>query len=85
MFGRVAPRLAPLARSRACSGVPVLWHNPDCSKSRAALALLENRGEPFSVRAYLDEPPSMDELAALRQQLGPPIEWCRTSDDAWLK
>ena len=34
----------------------VLLHNPRCSKSRAALALLEERGVSFSVHRYLDEP-----------------------------
>ena len=32
----------------------VLLHNPRCSKSRAAHALLEERGEPFDTRLYLE-------------------------------
>ena len=39
-----------------------IWHNPRCSKSRATLALLEDRGiEPDVVR-YLDDPPDVSEL-----------------------
>ncbi|MCC5996766.1 MAG: arsenate reductase (glutaredoxin) [Oceanicaulis sp.] len=41
------------------------WHNPRCSKSRQALALLRERGVEPAVRAYLDEPPSAHELRAL--------------------
>ncbi len=48
----------------------ILWHNPRCSKSRAALALLTERGATPTVRRYLDEPPSLDELCAARAALG---------------
>ena len=42
-----------------------IFHNPRCSKSRAALSLLEERGlEPKIVR-YLDEPPDADTLESL--------------------
>ncbi len=60
----------------------MLLHNPRCSKSRAALALLEERGIDFSVRKYLDEPLSADELRILRKRLGrPPVEWIRWNED----
>ncbi|WP_371169211.1 arsenate reductase (glutaredoxin) [Aliiroseovarius sp. 2305UL8-7] len=39
-----------------------IWHNPRCSKSRATLAILEERGEDVAVRRYLDDPPSEHEL-----------------------
>lgn len=35
-----------------------IWHNPRCSKSRATLALLEERGLSPRVVEYLKEPPS---------------------------
>ncbi|KAA5803780.1 arsenate reductase (glutaredoxin) [Alkalicaulis satelles] len=41
------------------------WHNPRCSKSRQALALLRERGVEPDVRAYLDAPPTADELRRL--------------------
>ncbi len=40
----------------------VIWHNPRCSKSRAALAVLEDRGLSPEVRLYLEDAPSEDEL-----------------------
>jgi arsenate reductase len=65
---------------------PLLLHNPRCSKSRAALALLEERGLPFVERRYLDEPLSREELDALRARLGrPPGEWVRKGEDAFAE
>ena len=47
-----------------------IWHNPRCSKSRQALALLEERGiEPKVVR-YLDDPPSKARIRAVVKLLG---------------
>ena len=46
-----------------------LYHNNRCSKSREALALLEQSGKEFSVRFYLDQPLSADELTALLKAL----------------
>ncbi|MDG2050313.1 MAG: ArsC/Spx/MgsR family protein [Myxococcota bacterium] len=43
----------------------VLYHNPDCSKSRALKAALEERGVAFSVIQYLETPPSREELLEL--------------------
>jgi arsenate reductase len=58
-----------------------LYHNPRCSKSRGALELLRERGiEPVLV-AYLDTPPSVDELRALLAMLGVgPRELMRTGE-----
>ena len=62
----------------------VLLHNPRCSKSRAARALLEERGVDFVERRYLDEPLSRDELESLQRLLGrPPAEWVRKGEDAF--
>ena len=47
-----------------------IWHNPRCSKSRQALALLEERGISPAVRLYLDEAPSSTEVAEVLRQLG---------------
>ena len=47
-----------------------LWHNPRCSKSRAAKALLEERGVTFRERRYLDDPPTAAELDAVLRALG---------------
>lgn len=41
-----------------------IWHNPRCTKSRQTLALLEARGEAITLRPYLNDPPSADEIRA---------------------
>ena len=62
----------------------VLLHNPRCSKSRAARALLEARGVPFAERRYLEEPLSRDELETLRRRLGRPVaDWIRRGEVAY--
>jgi arsenate reductase len=59
----------------------VLLHNPRCSKSRQAKALLEERGVSFEERHYLDEPLSLNELEDLAERLGKPIgEWVRPKE-----
>ena len=35
-----------------------IWHNPRCSKSRAALALLQEKGATLDIVEYLKTPPS---------------------------
>ena len=47
-----------------------IWHNPRCSKSRAALALIEEQGQSPTVRRYLDDPPSPAELERTLDALG---------------
>ena len=47
-----------------------IWHNPRCSKSRNALALLEENGIEAEVVKYLDTPPTKEELANILQLLG---------------
>ncbi|UWQ42795.1 arsenate reductase (glutaredoxin) [Leisingera aquaemixtae] len=46
------------------------WHNPRCSKSRAGLALLEERGADVQVRLYLQDAPSVAEIKAVQAALG---------------
>ena len=58
-----------------------IYHNPRCSKSRAALALLEERTLPLLVIEYLKNPPTRAELAGLRHKLGlAPQEWIRKNE-----
>jgi arsenate reductase len=47
-----------------------IYHNPRCSKSRQALALLEERGIAPRVVEYLRRPPSAPELKAILKKLG---------------
>ncbi len=59
-----------------------LWHNPRCSKSREALALIEASGTEVTVRHYLEDVPSADEIKIARAALGNPpiIEMVRTDE-----
>ena len=47
-----------------------IYHNPKCSKSRAALDLLRERGIQLRVVEYLKTPPSAAELRAIIAKLG---------------
>ena len=48
-----------------------IYHNPRCSKSRAALALLQDRGVEFEIVDYLATPLSKAALRDLyREQFG---------------
>lgn len=47
-----------------------IYHNPRCSKSREALALLEDAGVPLTVIRYLETPPDADMVSALLGKLG---------------
>lgn len=53
-----------------------IYHNPHCSKSREALALVQQFGAahalPLQVVEYLKTPPTLAQLAALQQQLDVP-------------
>src|SRR4051812_9900645 len=61
---------------------PTLLHNPKCSKSRAAKALLDEQKIPYEERRYLEQPLTGAELAELRRRLGRPArEWVRAGED----
>lgn len=47
-----------------------IYHNPRCSKSRAALTLLEERQLQPAIIEYLKEPPTESDLQALVKKLG---------------
>jgi len=47
-----------------------LWHNPRCSKSRQALALLEEKGVKTDIVKYLDTVPNEKTIKALLDMLG---------------
>ena len=49
-----------------------LYHNPRCSKSRAALELLEARGLTPTIVRYLEAPPSVEQLRDLLSKLNLP-------------
>ena len=49
-----------------------IWHNPRCSKSRTALALLKERGVKPTCVEYLETPPTESEIRHVLSLLGVP-------------
>lgn len=47
-----------------------IWHNPKCGTSRKTLEILEAEGAEVTVREYLKDPPSKDELRRLYERAG---------------
>ena len=47
-----------------------IWVNPACSKCRAATQALDDAGVAYTVRRYLDEPPTRSELENVLARLG---------------
>ncbi|NYV76781.1 arsenate reductase family protein [Streptomyces sp. UH6] len=60
-----------------------IWINPACSKCRGALSLLDAEGADYTVRRYLEDVPSEDEIRAVLDRLGlEPWEITRTQEAA---
>ncbi|MFD7960075.1 arsenate reductase family protein [Streptomyces zaomyceticus] len=47
-----------------------IWINPACSKCRSALTLLDAEGADYTVRRYLEDVPSPDEIRQVLGRLG---------------
>lgn len=61
-----------------------VYHNPRCSKSRATLKLLEQRGIEPVVIEYLQDPPDARTIARLAGKLGVSVrELVRRDEPAW--
>ena len=61
-----------------------IWHNPRCSKSRATLAILEEKGVDLKIIPYLETPPSEAELDTVLTHLGlEPRELMRKGEEAY--
>ena len=61
-----------------------IYHNSRCSKSRAGVEYLENKGKEFDVVKYLDENLTENELKDLIKKLGiKPIELVRKNEAVW--
>lgn len=61
-----------------------IWHYNRCSKSRKTLAMLEERDLDIEIRAYLDDPPTVERLDEVLSQLDmEPREFMRTKEDAY--
>lgn len=60
-----------------------IWINPACSKCRSALSLLDAEGADYTVRRYLEDVPSEDEIRAVLDRLGlEPWDITRTQETA---
>src|SRR5436190_14588459 len=58
-----------------------IWINPQCSKCRSALSLLDEAGADYTVRRYLDDPPTVAELDEVLKRLGlEPWDIARTGE-----
>jgi arsenate reductase len=61
-----------------------IFHNPRCSKSRATLELLRERGIEPEITLYLEDPPSAGELTEILELLGrKPRELMRRGEDEY--
>ncbi|MFJ8019639.1 ArsC/Spx/MgsR family protein [Streptomyces sp. NPDC096311] len=47
-----------------------IWINPACSKCRSAISLLDAEGAQYTVRRYLEDVPTEDEIRDVLERLG---------------
>ncbi|MET9813909.1 MULTISPECIES: arsenate reductase family protein [unclassified Streptomyces] len=60
-----------------------IWINPACSKCRSAVQLLDTEGADYTVRRYLEDVPSEDEIRGVLTRLGlEPWDITRTQEAA---
>ena len=60
-----------------------IWINPACSKCRGAITLLDAEGAQYTVRRYLEDVPSEDEIREVLDRLGlEPWDITRTQEAA---
>nr|WP_276900693.1 arsenate reductase (glutaredoxin) [Pedobacter kyonggii] len=63
-----------------------IYHNNRCTKSRCALAELENSGKAFEVVYYLETPPNKSELEEIIRKLGiKPLELIRKGEKVFTE
>ncbi len=61
-----------------------IWHNPKCSKSRAAMELLENKNIDASVVKYLEQTPTKEQLIDVLKKLNMKAsQLLRTGEDIY--
>jgi len=58
----------------------IIYFNPDCSKCKEVLGILDNNACSVEIRNYLQVPPSVEELKVLVQILG-----CKAMDIVRVK
>ncbi|MEU1086496.1 ArsC/Spx/MgsR family protein [Streptomyces sp. NPDC005892] len=47
-----------------------IWINPQCSKCQSAVSLLDTEGASYTVRRYLEDVPTTEEIRAVLDRLG---------------
>lgn len=73
----------PAETPRATIGAVEMWNNPSCSKCAVARETLDAAGVPYRVRAYLEQPPTVEELTEVLARLGmQPWDLCRLTEPA---
>ena len=61
-----------------------IYHNPKCSKSRQALALIKSKVADFEIIEYLKNPLSFKEIKLILSKLNiKPIELIRNQESIW--
>jgi len=66
------------------TSILTIYHNGDCSKSRATLSLIEASGKPFQIINYLETPPTPETLDRLLTLLGKaPEDIVRSHEDRY--
>ena len=62
----------------------VIYHNPNCSKSRESLEILETHKEDIQIIKYLDQPLKADKLLKIIKLLKvKPIDLVRQNETLW--
>ncbi|MDQ0487414.1 arsenate reductase family protein [Streptomyces cellulosae] len=60
-----------------------IWINPACSKCRRAISVLDAEGADYTVRRYLEDVPTEDEIRQVLERLGlEPWDITRTQEAA---
>ncbi|MFE9168281.1 ArsC/Spx/MgsR family protein [Streptomyces kebangsaanensis] len=60
-----------------------IWINPACSKCRGAISLLDAEGADYTVRRYLEDVPTEEEIREVLERLGlEPWDITRTQEAA---
>ena len=58
-----------------------VWNNPSCTKCAGARESLDAARVPYRLRAYLEQPPTAEELAEVLRRLGAqPWDICRLNE-----
>ena len=61
----------------------IIFHNPKCSKSRGAIALLEQHEIKYQCIKYLEIPPSHDQIKQVIEAGVSAKDLIRTQEDEW--